>query len=106
MIRSIRIAIGAVRHLIGGSLCQKKHRRRRSGLEKSQHDIAVKVRKMTDKQLCEFLWEIESRHPEDNLVGEFLEQLEKQEVFTGIRRRTTEKLRSIARKMGYITEVR
>ena len=84
----------------------KKHRRRRSDLERAQHDIAVKVRKMTDEQLCEFLWEIEYKRPEENLVGEFLKRLEKQEMFTGIRGRTIAKLRAIARKMGYISEVR
>lgn len=79
----------------------KKRSCRRSELERSQHDTAVKIRKMTDEQLCGFLDEIENRQPEGNCIGEFLERVENSGLIGG---RTVKKLRDIAAEMGYIEE--
>lgn len=79
----------------------KKRSCRRSELERSQHDMAVKIRKMTDEQICDFLDEIENRQPEGNCIGEFLERLEN----SGMGARTMKQLRALAAEMGYITEV-
>ncbi len=70
----------------------KKRSYRRSELERSQHDTAVKIRKMTDEQLCGFLDEIENRQPEGNCIGEFLERVENSGL---IGARTVKKLRDI-----------
>jgi len=37
----------------------KKHKCRRSPEEIAQHDMAVKIRKMTDGQICDFIEEIQ-----------------------------------------------
>lgn len=78
----------------------KKRNCRRSELEKAQHDTAVKIRKMTDEQICDFLNEIENRQPEGNRIGEFLDRLEN----SGMGARTMKKLREFAADMGYIEE--
>lgn len=83
----------------------KKRKCRRSQLEKAQHDTAVKVRKMTDEQLCDFLNEVESRNISENKVGEFLVRLKERTGLGGISTRTITKLHNIAAEMGYITEV-
>lgn len=79
----------------------KKRSCRRTELERTQHDTAVKIRKMTDEQICDFLNEIETRQPEGNLIGEFLDRLEN----SGMGARTMKKLREFAAEMGYVEEV-
>ena len=79
----------------------KKRCCRRSELEKAQHDTAVKIRKMTDEQICDFLNEIENRQPEGNSVGEFLDRIEN----SGMGARTMKKLKEFAAERGYVEEV-
>lgn len=40
----------------------KKRSCRRTGFEQEQHDRAIRVRKMTDAQLCAYLDELEGRN--------------------------------------------
>ena len=40
----------------------KKRSCRRTGFEQEQHDRAIRVRKMTDAQLCTYLDELEARN--------------------------------------------
>lgn len=83
----------------------KKRRCRRTGLEKAQHDIAVKIRKMTDEQICDLLDELENRQPCVNRVEDYFAKLDELKGFGGISVRTMSKLRHIAVQYGFIMEV-
>lgn len=83
----------------------KKRSCRRTELERSQHETAVKVRKMTDEQICDFIDGLESVQPDGNLVGEFLDRLTEKTGFGGVSARTITKLKNIAAEFGYISEV-
>ena len=83
----------------------KKRSCRRTELERSQHETAVKVRKMTDEQICDFIDGLESVQPDGNLVGEFLDRLTEKTGFGGVSSRTITKLKNIAAEFGYISEV-
>lgn len=76
----------------------KKRSCRRTKLEKQQHETAVKIRKMTDEQICEVLFE---NTKNGNRVGEFLDFVEVG-IGNGIGVRTTEKLRRIAEENNFI----
>lgn len=84
----------------------RKRNQNRSKLEREQHKAAVKIRKMTDEQLCDFIEEISHSQNESKTVSEFLDELEQLNYFSsGISRRTIGKLRKIAAVNGYIKEV-
>ena len=87
------------------ALMSKKRSCRRSKLEKSQHDTAVKIRKMTDEQICEFLDEIEKKHLRTNKVSEFIDRLSERNGLGGVSPKTVEKIRALAAEMGYAAEV-
>lgn len=76
----------------------KKRSCRRTKLEKQQHETAVKIRKMTDEQICEVLFE---NTKNGNRVGEFLDFVEVG-IGNGIGVRTIEKLRRIAEENNFI----
>lgn len=76
----------------------KKRSCRRTKLEKQQHETAVKIRKMTDEQICEVLFENTKNN--DSRVGEFLDFVEVG-IGNGIGSRTIEKLRRIAEENGF-----
>lgn len=83
----------------------KKRNCRRTGLERTQHDTAVKIRKMTDEQICDFISEISSSKSNDDIT-KFLDKLEELKGFgNGINTRTIAKLRKIAVDSGFIMEV-
>lgn len=78
----------------------KKRACRRTPKEIQDHDTAVKVRKMTDEQLCEFLREIS--RPKLT-VEDFFTRLDKQASSgSGISTGTIHKLRKIAVKEGFL----
>ena len=75
---------------------------RKSPIEKQQHDTAVKVRKMTDEQLCGFLDEISAQQ---NNLESFFDKLNKLKgTGNGISTGTIYKLRKIAVEYGFIME--
>ena len=82
----------------------KKRNCRRSNLERTQHDTAVKIRKMTDEQICDFINEISvSKSNAD--ITRFLDKLEESKgIGNGISTKTIAKLRKIAVENGFIME--
>ena len=78
----------------------KKRNCRRTPKEIQDHETAVKVRKMTDEQLCEFLREIS--RPKLT-VEDFFARLDNQAGSgSGISTGTIYKLRRIAIKEGFL----
>ncbi len=78
----------------------KKRNCRRTPDELRQHEIAVKVRKMTDQQLCEFIDGLSASRPS---VEDFLRRLDELSgTGNGIGRVTVNKLRRIAIKEGFL----
>ena len=78
----------------------KKRNCRRTPNELRQHETAVKIRKMTDQQLCEFIDGLSISRPS---VEDFFRCLDKQAgsgngISTGI----IHKLRKIAVKEGFL----
>lgn len=74
----------------------------KSPLERQQHDKAVKVRKMTDEQLCDFLDEISNQN---NSLEQFFKRLnELSGTGNGISKATISKLKKIAMAEGLIME--
>ncbi len=82
----------------------KKRNCRRSNLERTQRDTAVKIRKMTDEQICDFINEISvSKSNAD--ITRFLDKLEELKgIGNGISTKTIAKLRKIAVDNGFIME--
>lgn len=80
----------------------KKRNCKRSGLEKIQHDTAVKIRKMTDEQICDFINEISNSKSNDDITR-FLDKLEELKGI-GIGTKIIAKLRKIAVENGFIME--
>ena len=82
----------------------KKRNCRRSNLERTQHDTAVKIRKMTDEQICDFINEISvSKSNAD--ITRFLDKLEELKgIGNGISTKTIAKLGKIAVENGFIME--
>lgn len=80
----------------------KKRACRRTPKEIQDHDTAVKVRKMTDQQLCEFIDGLSTSRPS---VEDFFRCLDKQAGSgSGISTGTIHKLRKIAVKEGFLEE--
>lgn len=78
----------------------KKRNCRRTPDELRQHEIAVKVRKMTDQQLCEYIDGLSTAVPS---VEDFFHCLDKQAgSVSGISTGTIHKLRKIAVKEGFL----
>lgn len=65
--------------------------------QKERHELAVRLRKMTDEQLVTKLFE--RRETDDKSIARFLEILE---GIHGIGTKTIDKLREFARENGYI----
>ena len=78
----------------------KKRNCRRTPDELRQHEIAVKIRKMTDQQLCEYINGLSAARPS---VEDFFRCLDKQ-AGSGISTVTIHKLRKIAVKEGFLEE--
>ena len=74
----------------------KKHNWRMTPEEREQHERATKIRKMTDKQTCEYIDELCSPQ---HAVENFLYGVES---CKGIGQATIAKLRGFAKKEGFI----
>ena len=82
----------------------RKRKCKRSNLERTQHDTAVKIRKMTDEQICDFIDEISNSKSNDD-IARFLDKLEELKGFgNGISTKTIARLRKIAVENGFIME--
>lgn len=78
----------------------RKRNCRRTPKEIQDHDTAVKVRKMTDQQLCVYINRLSTSHPN---VEDFFHCLDKQAGSgSGISTGTIYKLRRIAIKEGFL----
>lgn len=80
---------------------------RRTSTEREQHERAVRIRKMTDAQLCEYIDDLEAGNRpaapnQAEIVADFLDKLTIRSD-TGIRvsDATIRKLRQWATEMGY-----
>ena len=67
--------------------------------EKTEHEFAVKIRKMTDKQIYEFICDIS----EKNSVEEFIARLESQS-YAGIGPATIKKIKEFAVEEGFLSK--
>ena len=65
--------------------------------EKTEHEFAVKIRKMTDKQIYEFICDLS----EKNSVEEFIARLESHSC-AGIGPATIKKIKEFAVENGYM----
>lgn len=88
----------------------KKRNCRKTYTEREQHERAIRLRKMTDAQLCEYLDGLEAgRRPtgpsKEEIIREFLAALAVR-TDDGIRisDATIRKIREIARRRGYIQD--
>ena len=78
----------------------KKRNCRRTPDELRQHEIAVKIRRMTDQQLCEYIAGLSKAVPS---VEDFFRCLDEQAGSgSGISTGTIHKLRKIAVKEGFL----
>lgn len=82
----------------------KKRNCRRTAEEKTQHDIAIGVRKMTDAQICELVAKTQEpppAAPSSVTVPEFIDRLDKATgTGNGIGKSTVYKLRKFAEAEG------
>lgn len=83
----------------------KKRNCRKTLLETQQHDTAVKVRKMTDAQICNFIEKITTKDEKADSVGRFFLRLDcLAGTGNGISTGTIFKLRKIAVKEGFLED--
>lgn len=78
----------------------KKHSCRMTDTEKEMHDRAVKIRKITDEQLCKYIDDTQSKNDtRDKSVSKFLTCVA---GLKGIGKTTENKLYYLAREKGFI----
>lgn len=92
----------------------KKRSCRRTGFEQEQHDRAIRVRKMTDAQLCAYLDGLEGRNPpttisqdeREKVIDGFIDSLATRSD-TGLRisDATIRKIRAMAIENGYLRPI-
>ena len=89
----------------------KKKSCRRTGTEREQHERAIRVRKMTDAQLCEYLDGLEAGScpagpSKEEIVEEFLDSL-RIRTDDGIRvsDATIRKISMMARRRGFLPKI-
>lgn len=89
----------------------KKKNCRRTGVEREQHERAIRIRKMTDAQLCEYMDGLETGScppvpSKEEIVEEFLDTLSIRED-DGLRvsDATIRKIKMIARRHGFLPKV-
>jgi hypothetical protein len=75
----------------------KKPSCRRTDVERDQHARAVRLRKMTDAQICEYLDSLKGQKPKGE-VENFLKNLN----LPGVGKVTIKKLEREARRLGYV----
>lgn len=80
----------------------KKHSCRMTDTEKEMHDRAVKIRKMTDEQLCKYIDDTQGKNDtRDKSVSKFLTCVA---GLKGIGKTTENKLYYLAREKGFIDQ--
>lgn len=86
----------------------KKRNCRKTDLEREQHDRAIRIRKMTDAQLCEYIDNLTRQPPSttsEEIIGSFLDLLTvPTDKGLHVSRITANKVRQIAEQRGFITE--
>lgn len=86
----------------------KKRNCRKTDLEREQHDRAIRIRKMTDAQLCEYidsLTQQTSHAKPEEIISSFLDLLTvPTDKGLHVSRITANKVRQIAEQRGFITE--
>lgn len=86
----------------------KKRNCRKTDVERAQHDRAIRIRKMTDSQLCDYLDSLErgrqNAYPsKEEIVESFLNVITiRREDGLRVSDATVRKLRSIAEREGFI----
>jgi len=79
---------------------------RKNDQEKTMHERAVRIRKMTDEQLCRYLDSLSAGHQTagiKNRVSEFIQHLDTMSgTGNGIGKSTVYKLQKFAEKEGYV----
>lgn len=82
----------------------KKRNCRMTEKEKAVHDFAVRVRKMTDQQLYDFVnQDTDTDSKTENGISKFLKYLENSNIH-GVGTKTVEKIKAFAVNEGYILE--
>ena len=86
----------------------KKRNCRKTDLEREQHDRAIRIRKMTDAQLCEYIDGLtpqsSSTTPEE-IISNFLDLLTvPTDKGLHVSRMTANKVRQIAEQRGFLAE--
>lgn len=86
----------------------KKRNCRKTDLEREQHDRAIRIRKMTDAQLCEYIDNLtqqsSSTTPEE-IISSFLDLLTvPTDKGLYVSRITANKVRKIAEQRGFLGE--
>lgn len=89
----------------------KKRSCRRTGFEQEQHDRAIRVRKMTDAQLCAYLDELEGRNrpivisqdEREKVINGFIDSLAtRSDTDLRVSDATIRKIRAMAVENGYL----
>lgn len=89
----------------------KKKSCRRTDIEREQHERAIRIRKMTDAQICEHLDSLAAgQHPagptREEIITEFLDALSvRGDDGLRVSDATIRKLREIAQKRGFLPEI-
>ncbi|MCI8756757.1 MAG: hypothetical protein HFG18_09250 [Oscillospiraceae bacterium] len=86
----------------------KKRNCRKTDLEREQHDRAIRIRKMTDAQLCEYidgLTQQTSHTKPEEIISNFLDLLTvPTDKGLYVSRMTANKVRQIAEQRGFLAE--
>lgn len=91
----------------------KKRNCRKSDLEREQHDRAIRIRKMTDAQLCEYLESLSKPAPapaagptREEVIEGFLDSLSiRTDDGLRISDATIRKIRGMARSRGFLPQI-
>ena len=84
----------------------KKRNCRKTDLEREQHDRAIRIRKMTDAQLCKYIDSLTQQisQPEE-IISNFLDLLTvPTDKGLHVSRMTANKVRQIAEQRGFLAE--
>lgn len=86
----------------------KKRNCRKTDIEREQHERAIRVRKMTDAQLCEYMDSLgaskaEPSPPKEDIINAFLEAITmRRDDGLRVSDATVRKLKDVARRDGFL----
>lgn len=86
----------------------KKRNCRKTDIEKEQHDRAIRVRKMTDAQLCNYLDGLSASRSKpqlskEEIISSFLDTITiRRDDGLRVSDATVRKLKALARRSGYL----